>query len=74
MPFRYTIAELEKSKGHEDYMSDFKMLRAIINERQETITNIHSPLNKRLQSLKGKIDAWATEGLEIEDIADMIKR
>lgn len=73
MPFRYTIAELEKDKGSEDYMSDFKMLRAVITERQETITNMYSPLNKRLNKLKAKIDAWADEGLEIEDICNLMK-
>ena len=45
---RYTIKEL-------DEMTDYEMLSWIVRDRQEATTNMFSPLNKRLDTLKGKI-------------------
>lgn len=56
MKFRYTVEELEKTEST-NYLSDNKLLLAIINERQSSCTNIYSPLYKRLQQLKRKLEA-----------------
>ena len=42
--FRYTIKQLEE-------FSDEKMISAVMVERQESCTNIYSPLYKRLSRL-----------------------
>ena len=46
--FRYTIKELEE-------FSDYKMLRAVVLDRQDSCTNVYSPLYKRLGELYNKL-------------------
>ena len=46
--FRYTIKQLEE-------FSDYEMLRCIVLDRQDSITNVYSPLNKRLERLYYKL-------------------
>jgi hypothetical protein len=46
--FRYTIKDLEE-------FSDYKMLSCIVLDRQDTCTNVYSPLYKRLQELYNKL-------------------
>jgi len=48
MKFRYTIKDLRE-------FSDYEMLRCVVLDRQSTITNIYSPLNKRLVELYDKL-------------------
>lgn len=49
MPFRYTIKELTE-------LSDYEMLRRIVIDRQESTTNVYSPLNQRLNQLHRKLE------------------
>jgi len=54
MKYRFTIKELQ-DKNSPDYLSDAKMLRALVIERQQTCTNVHAPLYQRLQQLYNKL-------------------
>jgi len=49
MPRRYTIKELKK-------LSDYELLYWIVHDRQESITNVYSPLNQRLDELRRKLE------------------
>lgn len=59
--FRYTINELEKPEKME-YLSDLRMLRALVAERMGDCTNVHAPLYRRLQRLGKKLDAAIESG------------
>jgi len=72
MAFRYTIAEV-KNKDSKEYMSDFRLLTAILNERQQTLTNIYSPLYQRINQLKNKISTLSDNKKDIEDVYDSNK-
>lgn len=61
MNFRYTIEELQKSES-ENYLSDLKLIRAIINERRSSCTNYYSPLYKRLTNLLTKVEKAIEKG------------
>lgn len=50
MKFRYTLDELQNEKS-DKYMSDLKLLRSIVVERQQDCTNSYAPLYQRLQKL-----------------------
>lgn len=54
MKYRFTIKELQ-DKTSPDYLSDAKMLRALVIERQQSCTNVHAPLYQRLQQLYNKL-------------------
>ena len=54
MKFRFTINELQNEK-HPDYMSDLKLIRALIVERQSAVANVYAPLNERLKKLYNKV-------------------
>lgn len=54
MRYRFTIKELQ-DKNSPDYLSDAKMLRALVIERQQTCTNVNAPLYQRLQQLYNKL-------------------
>lgn len=49
MRYRFTIKQLQE-------MTDDEMLRALVTERQSTVTNVYSPLAKRLADLYSKLD------------------
>lgn len=49
MPYRYTIKQLKE-------LTDYEILRMIVRDRQETVTNIYTPLNVRLEKLMSKLD------------------
>jgi hypothetical protein len=49
MTHRYTIKELKE-------LSDYEMLSWVVFDRQETTTNVYSPLNKRLEELRNKLN------------------
>jgi hypothetical protein len=69
MPERYTIKQLQKGKGdNPDYLSDIQLIRMLINERRNKLTNSNAPLAQRLSQLAYKINDYANEGLEIEDL------
>lgn len=51
--FRYTIKELEE-------WSDYEFLKRVVLDRQESTTNVYSPLNKRLNELYKKLDRKET--------------
>jgi hypothetical protein len=46
---RYTIKELKE-------FSDYRFIYWLIRDRQESTTNIYSPLNDRLANLQNKIE------------------
>ncbi len=46
--FRYTNKELAE-------FSDYKMLAAIVLDRQSSCTNVHSPLYSRLEGLHSQL-------------------
>lgn len=52
---RYLFNELI-TKGHKDYLSDNKMVRAILADRMGDCSNIYTPLYRRLQELYNKYD------------------
>lgn len=56
MRFRFTIKELQ-DKNSPEYLSDAKMLRTLVIERQRTCTNVYAPLYQRLQALYIKLSA-----------------
>ena len=47
--FRYTIKELEE-------FSDYKLLAAIVLDRQSSCTNVYAPLYQRLNRLHTKLN------------------
>ncbi len=47
--FRYTIKELQE-------FSDYKLLAAIVLDRQSSCTNLYAPLYQRLQRLRSKLN------------------
>lgn len=49
MRFRWTMKELEK-------VSDEKVLETLITERQSTCINIYSPLYRRLNKIKNRLE------------------
>lgn len=57
---RYTINELLK-EDHKEYLSDNKMIRALIWDRMDDCTNTLAPLYKRLTRLYKKIDKLVQE-------------
>ncbi len=48
MVHRYTIKELNE-------WTDYEFLMRVVQDRQSTITNVYSPLNKRLENIKSKL-------------------
>jgi len=46
---RYTIKELTE-------FSDYELLEWIVLDRQESVTNVYSPMNKRLERLGNKLN------------------
>ncbi len=60
MKHRYTIKELAKPDD-KDYLSDTKLLRAIVTDRMSDCTNIHAPLYVRLRKLYNKLDKQINE-------------
>lgn len=48
MKFRYTMKELEE-------WTDYEMLMRVVSDRQDSTTNVYSPLNKRLDELYVKL-------------------
>ena len=57
---RYTINELLK-EDHKEYLSDNKMIRAVISDRMGDCTNPNAPLYQRLKRLYNKIDKLVQE-------------
>lgn len=55
MKFRFTNEELTK-KDSENYLTDIKLLRALVAERQSNNTNPYTPLAERLKSLHNKLE------------------
>ena len=49
MVYRYTMKELTE-------WSDYELLKRIIQDRQESTTNVYSPLNQRLNELHRKLE------------------
>ena len=48
--FRYTMKELKE-------FSDYKLLAAIVLDRQSSCTNMYAPLYRRLQQLYHKLNS-----------------
>jgi hypothetical protein len=55
MKHRYTIEELSRTESKK-YLSDNKMIRAIIADRMGDCSNIYAPLYIRLQKLYNQYD------------------
>ena len=55
MKHRFSIDELAKPTS-KNYLSDDKMIRAILADRMQDCTNVNAPLYQRLQSLYRKYD------------------
>jgi len=53
--FRWTIKELQE-------YSDLEIIRGVLVERQETLTNMYSPLSKKLKELYSKVDIKIKKG------------
>jgi hypothetical protein len=51
----YTIKQLNE-KDSKEYFSDKKMLQLLIQERINKLTQVYSPLSKRLHELRNKVD------------------
>ena len=51
----YTIKQLQK-KDSKEYMSDKLLLTTLINERINGLTQVSSPLSKRLTDLRKKVE------------------
>ncbi len=49
MVYRYTMKELTE-------WSDYELLKRIIQDRQESTTNVYSPLNQRLNKIHRKLE------------------
>lgn len=61
MAFRYTMEELGDEKSPK-YLTDLKLIRSLIVERQQSTTNVYSPLNKRLNQLYKKVNSLIQRG------------
>lgn len=55
MHFRWTIEELTEQ-------SDLEILRALVVERKSDLTNVYSPLAKKLGTLYAKLESRIGEG------------
>ena len=53
--FRWTIKELQE-------YSDLEIIRGVLVERQETLTNMYSTLSKKLKELYSKVDIKIKKG------------
>ena len=61
MKFRFTIKQLQK-KDDKEYLSDLKMLRALVAERKSEVSNPYAPLSERLKELYNKLDIKINNG------------
>ncbi len=68
MRHRYTVDELARPESKE-YLSDNKMLRAIISDRMGDCSNIYAPLYVRLKSLYNTLDKQVREEEELKSVA-----
>lgn len=55
MKHRFTIEELQH-KDSPNYMDDIRMLRMLVNERLNSVSNAYAPLAERLRKLSGKLE------------------
>lgn len=55
MKFRYKIEEISKP-DHPHYFNDAELIIAILNERLSDVSNIYSPLAKRLRELRSRVE------------------
>ena len=53
--FRWTIKELQE-------YSNLEILRGVLVERQESLTNMYSPLSKKLKELYNEVDKKIKKG------------